>query len=161
MSDRVMIMRHGKAKPGQPDADRELSERGCHDASRMGAWLAASLDEEWRRPLRVVASPFRRAQQTAILVAEPLGLTVETLELITPDDPVEPVIEWLLKHAAGTPWLLVSHMPLVGELTTRLVEGGRGQGMHFPTAAIASLEADVWAAGCARLSGFHTPADIS
>lgn len=162
-SERLWIMRHGQAGPGTPDAARELTARGRDEAARMAAWFATTLDAPTRAALRVVASPYRRAQQTALLMAERAGGEVETLDAITPDDPVPPVIDWLLaegERGAG-PILLVSHMPLVGELTARLVDGGRAPGLGFPTAAIAALEAEVWAAGCARLAGFHTPANIS
>ncbi|MFC3282983.1 phosphohistidine phosphatase SixA [Litchfieldella rifensis] len=162
MAERLWIMRHGEAGPGQPDPERQLTPHGKQEAARMATWLYASERfTSGRPPLRLAASPYRRARQTASIVAERLGIEVETLPLITPDAPIEPIIDWLQQHAMGAPWLLVSHMPLVGELTGRLVEGDMRARHGFPTAAIASLEADVWAAGCARLSDFHTPASIS
>ena len=56
--------------------------------------------------------------------------------------------------------MLVSHMPLVGDLAGLLVEGAPAQGLGFPTAAIAELEADVWAAGCAQLKRFTQPSQL-
>jgi len=156
----LWIMRHGQAAPGSPDAARELTAAGRAEAARMADWLAGSLDESQRRALRLVASPYRRARQTAAIVAERLGVAVETLEFITPDDPVEPVIDWLQQAADETPVLLVSHMPLVGALTGRLVEGDRRSSLPMPTAAIVALEAEVWAAGCAELRAFRHPADF-
>lgn len=161
MNETLWVMRHGEAGPGYPDHERSLTAAGEREVARMAAWfhrqrLADPLDLP---PLRLGASPYRRAQQTAAIMAERLGVAVETLPLITPDDPVEALFDWLQEHAMGAPWLLVSHMPLVGELTGRLVERDRRASLGFPTAAIAALAADVWASGCARLTGFHTPAD--
>ena len=51
-------------------------------------------------------------------------------------------------------------MPLVGDLTACLVDGLRSQGLGFATAAVATLEAEVWAAGCASLESYMTPADL-
>ncbi len=151
-------MRHGEAGHGVPDAERELTARGRREAERMAAWLA---DREDLAGLRLLASPYRRARQTAAIVGQALGLEAEALSLITPDDPPRAVADWLLEQPQGRPLLLVSHMPLVGALTGLLVEGRADRGLGFPTAAVAELEADVWAAGCARLARFITPSDLN
>lgn len=155
MAERLLIMRHGEAGPGAPDAERELTGRGRREAERMAAWLAERDD---LAGLRLLASPYRRARQTAAIVGEALGLEAEALSFITPDDPPRAVADWLLAQPQGRPLLLVSHMPLVGALTGLLVEGRADRGLGFPTAAVAELEADVWAAGCARLVDFVSPA---
>ncbi|MDR5868010.1 phosphohistidine phosphatase SixA [Halomonas koreensis] len=160
MAEPLLIMRHGEAGQGRPDPARELTGRGREEAARMGAWLAGRDDLATYR-LRVVASPYRRAQQTAAALGEALGLAVETLERITPDDPPGAVVDWLLAQDDDRPLLLVSHMPLVGALTGLLVEGRADRGLGFPTAAVAELDAEVHAAGCARLTRFTAPADIT
>ena len=157
MTERLLIMRHGEAGPGAPDAERELTARGRREAERMAAWLA---EREDLAGLRLLASPYRRARQTAAAVGAALGLEAEALSLITPDDPPRGVADWLLAQPGG-PLLLVSHMPLVGALAGLLVEGRADRGLGFPTAAVAELEADVWAAGCARLVGFTAPSDLN
>lgn len=158
MAEPLLVMRHGEAGHGVPDAERELTARGRREAERMAAWLA---DREDLAGLRLLASPYRRARQTAAIVGQALGLEAEALSLITPDDPPRAVADWLLAQPQGRPLLLVSHMPLVGALTGLLVEGRVDRGLGFPTAAVAELEADVWAAGCARLARFITPSDLN
>ncbi|MDT8879847.1 phosphohistidine phosphatase SixA [Halomonas saccharevitans] len=157
---RLLIMRHGEAAPGAPDAERVLTARGEREAERMGRWLASRTDLDATR-LRLVASPYVRARQTAQRIAEPLGLEVETLALITPDDAPGAVIDWLLDEADDRPLMLVSHMPLVAALTGLLVEGRAERGPGFATAAVAELTAEVRAAGCARLRRLVSPADIN
>ncbi|TLF47810.1 phosphohistidine phosphatase SixA [Halomonas urmiana] len=159
-AERLLIMRHGEAAPGAPDAERALTARGEREAERMGRWLASRTDLDATR-LRLVASPYRRARQTAAWIAAPLGLEVETLALITPDAPPGTVIDWLLDEPGDRPLLLVSHMPLVAALTGLLVEGRAECGPGFVTAAVAELEAEVRAAGCARLRRLVSPADIN
>ena len=162
MSQSLWIMRHGQAANGRPDEQRELTAQGREEVALMADWLARSLTPAQAIELRIAASPYVRAQQTANIVAERLGKRVETLELITPDDSVEAVIDWLQADKAGqAAWLLVSHMPLVGSLTARLVERDPRSQLPMPTAAIAVLEADVWAAGCAELRTFRHPADFA
>ncbi|WP_163559480.1 phosphohistidine phosphatase SixA [Halomonas sp. NO4] len=157
MSERLLIMRHGEAGPGSPDAARELTAQGEREARRLANWLAGRDDLEG---LRLVASPYVRAQQTARAVAEACGVELETLSCLTPDDSPQAVADWLLEQAGQGPLMLVSHMPLVGALTGLLVEGRGERGLGFPTAAVAELEADVWAAGCARLVRCTAPADL-
>ncbi|WP_458525448.1 phosphohistidine phosphatase SixA [Onishia taeanensis] len=159
MHETLWIMRHGQAAPGRPDAERVLTEEGRREASAMADWLTQRLADEGLATPRVLASPYRRAQQTAMLMADRLGVAVETLPIITPDDPVGPILDWLIDTQEQTPGplLLVSHMPLVGVLTAQLTDGPRAPGLGFPTAAIARLESDVFAAGCARFIGLDAP----
>jgi phosphohistidine phosphatase SixA len=161
MSATLFIMRHGEAASGSPDAERELTERGRHDVARMAAWLATTLESMALPQPRIVASPYRRARQSAAIVAERLGVEVETLELITPDEPLEPVIDWLQDNVDEAPQLLVSHMPLVGALTSRLVDGDPRGNLAMSTAAVALLRAEVWAAGCADLLALRDPAGLT
>ncbi len=160
MTERLLIMRHGQAGPGTPDASRALTAQGQEEAACMAAWLAGRDDLDHSR-LRLLASPYRRAQQTAEVVAKALHCELETLSIITPDDSPLAVVDWLLELDGGALLLLVSHMPLVGALTGLLVEGRLVGGPGFPTAAIAELEADVLAAGCARMTRLTSPADLA
>ncbi|MGC3873580.1 phosphohistidine phosphatase SixA [Halomonas sp. GXIMD04776] len=157
---RLWIMRHGEAAQGHPDSRRELTSHGRAEVRCMAEWLAESLDATQRVQLRIVASPYVRARKTADIIAERLGREVETLTIITPDDPVEPIIDWLQEEAQQAPCLLVSHMPMVGTLSARLVEGDPRSSLPMPTAAIAALQAEVWAAGCAEMIDFRHPADL-
>ncbi|MBY6207885.1 phosphohistidine phosphatase SixA [Halomonas denitrificans] len=158
----LLIMRHGEAAPGYPDHERRLTERGEDEARAMGRWLADRSDIDVAN-LRILASPFVRAQQTAALVMEmlPGNISMDTLEIITPDDPPEAAVDWLTLNAGEAPLLLVSHMPLVACLTGLLVEGREQAGVGFATAAIAELEADIYAAGCARLVSMTHPASLA
>ncbi|MBB3190841.1 phosphohistidine phosphatase SixA [Halomonas cerina] len=160
MTERLWIMRHGQAAPGRPDPERTLTERGHAEAARMAAWLARRDDPDLAR-LRLLTSPYVRARQTAAPIAEALSVALEPLPLITPDDPPEAVIDWLLEQDEDRPLMLVSHMPLVASLTGLLVEGYPDRGPGFATAALAELAAEVRAAGCARLVRLVAPSDIA
>ncbi|GEN23182.1 phosphohistidine phosphatase SixA [Halomonas cupida] len=161
MASPLLIMRHGEALSGFPDHQRRLSDSGRREVSIMGAWLSAREDLELTK-LRVVASPYARAQQTAALVVEalPSVVDIDTLDIITPDDVPEAVVEWLLGEADDVPLLIVSHMPLVAALTGLLVEGRSDYGVGFATAAIAELTGEVRASGCLSLRRLTTPAEV-
>ncbi|MBT2775164.1 phosphohistidine phosphatase SixA [Halomonas sp. ISL-60] len=156
----MLIMRHGEAAPGYPDQARRLTPHGELEAEKMARWLAERVASDELPVPRIYASPYARAQQTAQRLCDALGTSCETLGFITPDDSPSAVSDWLLEQPEGTPIMLVSHMPLVGELAGLLVEGSPAQGVGFPTAAIAELEAEVWAAGCAQLKRFTQPSQL-
>ncbi|NHH86485.1 phosphohistidine phosphatase SixA [Cobetia sp. MB87] len=167
----VLIMRHGEAQAGTPDPSRELSEHGREEARRIGCWLAHQLPAERRARLTLVVSPFTRAQQTAQEISSALELSGEqqtTLEIITPDDPLTPVLDWLQTHVPPTSegreprdWLIISHNPLVSNLASALVDGPGSTQLAFATASLAWLDADVWAAGLADLHQFVSPAELT
>jgi broad specificity phosphatase PhoE len=83
---RLLLLRHGEtyeprldAPMAGPDEDPQLplTERGRERLSGIAAWIA-------RAPIEsAYASPFRRAQETAQIVAEPHGLTVATLDALS------------------------------------------------------------------------------
>lgn len=157
----VLIMRHGEAAPGHLDHARRLTPRGGREAETMARWLVQRVAEGELLMPRLYASPYVRAQQTAQMLCDALGCSLETLDFITPDDSANAVSDWLLEQPEGAPIMLVSHMPLVGNLAGLLVEGSSDQGVGFPTAAIAEFKADVWAAGCAQLTRFTQPSQLA
>ncbi|MGM8931194.1 phosphohistidine phosphatase SixA [Salinicola halophyticus] len=150
----LAIVRHGEAGPGNPDSERRLTRRGEQEAQSAGHWLAS-------RPAltgaTIWSSPYHRAQQTAQAIADAMHGDIDTVEGVRPDDDVGALVERLTQMDVSRPLILVSHMPLVGLLTGRLVDGSASAGVGFPTAGIALLEADVWAAGCASLKAFVSP----
>lgn len=135
-------MRHAKAEllaPGQRDYDRPLASRGRQDAARMGKALRAMKI----LPDAVVASPARRARETAEEVVKALRHGEE--------------IRWdkSLYAAAGDAWLaalrkleakidvvaVVAHTPGI-EDAAALVVGASSGFIDCPTAGIIAIEAD-------------------
>jgi len=60
----LILWRHADAEdaaPGKPDAERSLTAKGEKQARRMANWLGKRLPDD----ARILASPARRAQQTA------------------------------------------------------------------------------------------------
>ena len=154
----LFIMRHGEALFDAPDPQRSLSERGHRQAAETSQWLA---EKAAGRDVRLLASPFTRAQQTAHYVAQALNVSIESQLWLTPDTPVAAVMAgwdalWMTADDAQC-WVWVSHMPLVGYLGRYLTEG-KGVGSDaFATAEVVQYEADVWAAGCAYTRSRYRP----
>ncbi len=110
----LILWRHAQAQDGGRDLERELTAKGHRQANKMAAWLRHRLPEGYR----VLASPARRAQQTAAA----LGAPVATVDRLAPGAAVGDVLTaagWP-DHAAGAT-IIVGHQPTLGEVAARLV----------------------------------------
>jgi phosphohistidine phosphatase len=66
----------------------------------------------------LIASPFVRAQQTADCIDQVYGgLPRQTCEQLVPDANPQALFDWLLANPPADNAVLVSHMPLVAQLT--------------------------------------------
>ncbi len=145
----LFIMRHGQAETrASSDAERALTARGEKDVERMADALTtelAELDQLW-------VSPYRRARQTAAIVNGALGRGAEPVvtELLTPDADLEALCAQL-QACEEEHLLLVSHMPLVGDLIHYLTGAEPGR-YTMGTASVACLSLEMVAAGLGRLT---------
>ncbi|MEH6491347.1 phosphohistidine phosphatase SixA [Halopseudomonas sp.] len=154
---RLWILRHGQAAAqAASDAERPLTSLGEAEVQAMSALLAG-------QPLdAILASPYRRAQQTAAVMRAELGFSQEvgTAPWLTPDDDPGEVLRFLSERSEQHV-LLVSHQPLVSQLVSLLVEGNRASHYPMPTAALACIELDFVAAGLGTLVALRVPADLA
>lgn len=146
---KVWILRHGEAQPkARSDSARELTEHGREEVLK-------SADHLIGKPVqRILASPYVRAQQSARLVHQVLGLRepIVTVPWLTPDSDPQRILTEL--DALGLEQvLLVSHQPLVGALIGLLAHGNYQQAEPMGTASLAELEGDYALAGSMRLLG--------
>jgi phosphohistidine phosphatase len=111
----LILWRHAEAAEGEPDSARPLTARGREQAEVMARWLAPRLPPE----LRVIVSPARRAQETALA----LGRSFETIESVAPGSTANALLEIAGWPDAERPVLLVGHQPTLGEAFSQLVDG--------------------------------------
>ncbi len=155
MKMHLWILRHGQAEPHtRPDSERALTPQGEHDARAVGQWLAEVVPDS----LHVLASPYKRAQQTAqqALLAMP-NKKLHTVAWLTPDhDPLEVIAELEKLHHQHV--LLVSHQPLVSALVGLLADGDYRAGSGMDTASLAEVVVSTLAPGCGILRSLrHAP----
>jgi broad specificity phosphatase PhoE len=74
---RLLLVRHGESEGNRDRTFTQNPEVPLTPVGREQARAAAQRMARRYRPSRVVASPFTRARQTAEIIAEVLGLTVE------------------------------------------------------------------------------------
>ncbi|MEG5263148.1 phosphohistidine phosphatase SixA [Pseudomonas sp. JDS28PS106] len=148
---KLWVLRHGEAQPkAASDPARELTAHGrdqvLHSAARLrGAAL-----------VRIIASPYVRARQTAELVRQALDFArpVEIVDWLTPDSDPRGVLAQL-DALDGESVLLVSHQPLVGALVGLLAHGSYRHAEPMGTASLAELEGEDVIAGGMELLGLH------
>jgi phosphohistidine phosphatase len=139
---RLYVMRHGPAEDRAPsgrDFDRKLTEAGCEVVRRAALALR---DRRGPEPLRLLASPYRRARETAELVATALiGSPDFELHEDLGCDAGLPLSLVRALAREGRDALLVGHQPTVEELVRSLVHPARVP-LHagFRTATIVTLE---------------------
>lgn len=158
---RLLVLRHAKAEKESGrggDFERPLAPRGRADAAEAGRVLAL----RGTHPDAVLASPARRALETARIVAR---------ELDFPWDDIRPekrayladadtLLELLQEADDGArALLLVAHNPGVTELAQALV---RRFAEELPTCAVVAIDCavDTWGRvrpGCGTLRWYEVP----
>ena len=128
-------MRHGDANITRPDRDRALSTSGAIQV-RLSA---ASLLKTGKPISQLIASPLRRAQETASLMANLTGYNDElmTWDELARNGDLDLVIIGLLRSGYSNP-LLVTHQPFVSRFIQRLT----GELVMMDTASIVSITLD-------------------
>ncbi|MFT5209619.1 MAG: phosphohistidine phosphatase SixA [Flavobacterium sp.] len=118
---KMLLMRHGIAEFSSDDFHRPLTYEGVEGVKVN----AAKLKNSGHIPNKIFASPLIRAQQTAFIMAEKLGIEdkPESLDLISPESDVQEFVEFLAElsknYLAGEVqsdeiFLFISHQPFVG-----------------------------------------------
>ncbi|TCP94997.1 phosphohistidine phosphatase SixA [Cricetibacter osteomyelitidis] len=140
---KIFIMRHGEAELiVTTDSARHLTPQGKAQSSTQGKKLKATnivFD-------RILVSPYVRAQETFDEVNTAFGGTLneqkEIWDELTPYGDSALVKDYLtvLAEQQVNNVLIVSHLPLVGDIAYELCHGRTA--MNFYTAAIALIEWD-------------------
>ncbi|MEG9474926.1 phosphohistidine phosphatase SixA [Mannheimia sp. HC-2023] len=145
----IWIMRHGEAGFNAPnDAARSLTDNGIKNVISQGKWLGEYLNNKQIKLDKILVSPYLRAKQTlenlitgmqAVNFSQNFANLTEEWEEITPDGNPYVVEDYLhfLREEGAKNILLISHLPLVFDLSQRLTNN---QGnVQFPTSTITEI----------------------
>jgi len=126
----VFLVRHAEAESGGLDADRRLTPNGKASFSGLLERLGTDLSVK-----RVLASPFRRARETAHLLAHATGATAESSDdLASGHAGGQELLGLARESGAGT--ALVGHNPEVAEA----VAIAAGKPVPVPPGTVAALD---------------------
>jgi phosphohistidine phosphatase len=112
----LILWRHADAEDGDEgidDLDRVLTPRGVKQAARVASWLDRQLPEG----TRILSSPARRCEQTALA----LGRKYKVRPELAPDMSSDQLLEAAQWPNAKTAVLIVGHQPTLGETIARLL----------------------------------------
>eukprot|EP01067_Filipodium_phascolosomae_P000955 Filipodium_phascolosomae@DN166_c0_g1_i1.p2 len=143
---RLLIVRHGEAAFEQP---RHLTDNGRLMVQRLATYIEGNK----LKPTKIFHSGVVRAQETAEIIGIKLSAPISKIGGLTPNDPVGPIVDKISEFSEDT--MLVSHLPLVEELTEYLLPDSE-EGFAFNPATIAVLsttaEKKIW-----KLESFYSP----
>ena len=116
----LILWRHAEAEDGLPgeelsvrDLDRSLTQRGEKQALRMAAWLDRQLPEG----TRILVSPARRCEQTALALGRKYKIRSELAPDATPAQLLE-LVQWPVHKY---PVLVIGHQPILGQTIALLL----------------------------------------
>jgi phosphohistidine phosphatase len=112
----LVLWRHAQAQdwtPGCDDMARPLTPRGEKQAARMAMWLDRQLPEG----SRILVSPARRTEQTALA----LGRKYKLYQQLGPESSVAELLKLVGWPTAKGAVLLVGHQPQLGQLASELM----------------------------------------
>jgi phosphohistidine phosphatase len=116
----LILWRHAEAEEptgtdgsGSVDMERALTARGEKQAARVAAWLDRQLPEG----VRIMVSPARRCEQTALALGRKFRLRTELTPGATGAQLLE-LVQWPLTR---TPVLVIGHQPTLGQAIAQLM----------------------------------------
>ena len=115
----LILWRHAEAEDGplagdaSSDLERSLTSRGEKQAFRMASWLDRQLPEG----IRIVVSPARRCEQTALALGRKYKIRPELAPGATPAQLLE-LVQWPLSKV---PMLVIGHQPTLGQTISQLL----------------------------------------
>lgn len=109
----LILWRHAEAEDGYPDSARQLTGKGLDQARRMADWLKPKLPEN----TRVIVSPARRTQQTAMA----LQSNFVTENALGPGASAHAALAAADWPVAGGAVVIVGHQPTLGEIANYLI----------------------------------------
>lgn len=162
----LLVIRHAIAedreefaKSGRDDSERPLTRLGRRRMRRNARGLrriAPVIDV-------IASSPHARAADTASIVADTLGVREEIvmLDALTPEQPSEMLLPWLLSQQPDVTVTIVGHEPQLGRLVTWLLTGNSESHVVLKKGGACLLDLGVRpSAGGALLHWLLTPAQL-
>lgn len=119
---KIFLLRHAIAelrRTNLSDRDRQLTKEGLKELETV----VQAMDRLKVRPDEILASPYRRAWDTAVIAARGLSPAKKPVELraLIPSGDVAKLWLELKKHHAAKALLLVGHEPLLSEFAAFLL----------------------------------------
>lgn len=122
----IILARHAdrETRPDRSEAEQVLTDKGIVQSQHLGQALSRRLSVQGRAISLILTSPYQRAIQTGLLLAQELGLpqeSVQILDALAPD--IEGSVDSTLKVLLGLDRagvMVVGHGPDLATLAQQL-----------------------------------------
>lgn len=159
----ILIVRHAQAGDQDPekypdDTERPLTARG----KKAHAEVSSALRQKGLIPDVIMSSPWKRAWQTATIMADEFSGKKKMRPIPAPSLAAEPDLAAIRSDLGSMDNLeciaLVGHEPWLSELTSLLLTGEANRlPIDFPKSGVVGIEADPLDAGGGTLKFFLRP----
>ena len=137
---RLLIVRHAiavpRGAPGVPDAERPLTPRGRRRFESAAGGLARVMP----RPDAVLTSPWKRARQTAEILAAAFGRLEPKDTPALAGGSFETLVHVLGAYPEDATVAVVGHEPWLSALLARLVGSSEDQRLEFKKGGVALVD---------------------
>ncbi|MEI6350389.1 MAG: phosphohistidine phosphatase SixA [Verrucomicrobiota bacterium] len=152
----LLLLRHADAVPSAPSDDlRTLSDKGRAQAKRIGRFC----HEHELKPDLILTSPFRRAEDTARIVATELKSEATVAGFLSPGMSPATAVEALMAYQRLDSVMLVGHEPDLSLLASRLLDLVDNSAIRFRKATLAGIDIPTLRPGGGELD-FLIPAKL-
>ena len=123
----LLVIRHGVAEEREAFAETGEDD-SLRPLTKEGRWKMEQVAKGLRRTLPsldlIATSPFKRAEQTAKIVADSYRKAeIERLDALTPDARPQAFMSWLRERESGDRVAAVGHEPHLGLLVSWMLTG--------------------------------------
>jgi len=155
----IYLMQHGPNLSKDEDPEEPLSPEGKIQVSKA----AKAIKRMGLQFDLIIASPKKRSQQTAALVAKAVGFPVEGIvetEKVKAMTPAEETIAYLVQFDEKESILIAGHLPSLAEIASALLTSGSKATIHFERGGIGRIDVEKLPTNEGRLRWYLTPAQL-
>jgi phosphohistidine phosphatase len=155
----IYLMQHGPNLSKDEDSEESLSPEGETQISKA----AQAIKKMGLEFDVIIASPKKRSQQTAALVARTIGFPVDSIvetEKVKAMTPAEETIRYLEEFQGKQSVLIAGHLPSLAEVASFLLTSGSKATIQFERGGIGRIDVNRLPTHEGRLRWYLTPAQL-
>jgi phosphohistidine phosphatase len=155
----IYLMQHGPNLSKDEDPEESLSLEGEVQISKA----AQAIKKMGLEFDVIIASPKKRSQQTAAVVARTLGFPVDSIvetEKVKAMTPAEETIRYLEEFQGKQSVLIAGHLPSLAEVASFLLTSGSKATIQFERGGIGRIDVNALPTHEGRLRWYLTPAQL-
>ena len=152
----IYLMQHGPNLSKDEDLEESLSPEGEAQVSKA-AQAIKKMDLTFDV---IIASPKKRSQQTAALVAKAVGFPVDSIvetEKVKAMTPAEETIRYLEEFQGKQSVLITGHLPSLAEVASFLLTSGSKATIQFERGGIGRIDVESLPTSEGKLRWYLTP----